>query len=318
MRRRAPALVIAVLAVLALPALAMAAGCVCADRDGCSVDGACAGGIPGDTCGGGGKSTCRITLGTSADPTCCCTCGRGPGPRSCVFAPVMERAQALPATVDCGAAARRAVASAVEDLGIRLARAEAQCRRGARNAARLVDAARRRLERLRRKLGRLVERGKTTAACATGLATAVDALDADIDDIAARGMPGGGPVTTTTLPGTTPSCGGTLTVAAGAFALDLAFDCPSGPTLLDAFGVLVPNRHQITAFTAPPGFACTIETWTTANDLWSCTGGFAPDTTVSGGQIVLDPAPVAGMTASLYVWQGPARFGPFPLGDPRP
>lgn len=290
---------------------------MCADRDGCASDGACAAALPGDGCGADRDGACRITLGTSADPTCCCTCGRGPGPRSCVFAPVVARAHAAQAAVDCGKAARRAMSAAVEELGLRLGRAETACRDGARNASRLVGAARRRLDRLQRKLAKLVERGKTTAECAARLGTAVDALDADIDDIAARGMPGGGtaPVTTTTLPGSAATCAGTL-VRAGTFAVDVAFLCPGGPGVFTAFGVIVPSRHQITGFTPPSGFTCEVRTWTTPNDYWACTGSFAPGAPVDGGRLMLDPAPSPGLDASLWVQQGPARFGPFPLAEP--
>lgn len=306
------------LILVAVATSARAAGCVCDDRDGCAVDAACAGDVPGDACTADGRSTCRITVGTTADPTCCCTCGRGAGPRSCVFAPVLERASAAKAALDCGAAARRAMTAAVDDLALRLLRAETACRDGSSKATRLVAVARRRLERLRRKLDRLVERGKTTAECAERLGTAVDAIDADIDDIAQRGMPGGGgqPVTTTTLPGATASCSGTLAIA-GTYGLDVAFSCPSGPALFTAFGVLVPSRHQITGFTAPEGFTCAISTWSTPNDFWTCSGPFTPGGVVAGGRVVLDPAPTANMTASLYVQQGPARFGPFALDAPR-
>lgn len=308
---------VVVLVVALVPGPTRAASCVCADRDGCAVDAACGGAVPGDACTADGRSSCRITVGTTADPTCCCTCGRGGGPRSCVFAPVLERAAALESTVDCGAAAKRATTKAVGDLAERLGRAETACRDGSRSAARLVESARRRLERLRRRLARLVERGRTTAECAARLGTAVDALDADIDDIAARGMPGGGahPVTTTTLPGNAASCAGTLALT-GSFAVDVAFTCPGGPGVFTAFAVIVPSRHQIMGFTAPPGFACAAGTWNTPNDLWTCTGEFAPGTPVAGGRLVLDPAPAAGLSASLWVQQGPARFGPFPLTDP--
>jgi hypothetical protein len=304
------------LLLVALPSVARAASCVCADRDGCVVDAACDGAVPGDACAPDVASSCRIIVGTNADATCCCTCGRGVGPRSCVFGPVRERAAALGSTIDCGAAARRATTKAVADLRARLSRAETACRDGARSAARHVDGSRRRLERLRRRLARLVERGKTTAECAARLGTAVDVLDAEIDDVAARGMPGGtSPVTTTTLPGTAPSCTGTA-APDGGFGLDVAFVCPSGPERFTAFSVLVPSRHEITGFTAPPGFACAKSTWNTPNDLWTCTGEFVPGTSVAGGRLVLDPAPSLGLGASLWVERGPARFGPFPLGDP--
>ncbi|MCW5893158.1 MAG: hypothetical protein KIT14_21805 [bacterium] len=302
-------------ALLCAPAFADAASCVCADRDGCTTPPACADAVPGDACSPDGRSACRITLGSSADPTCCCTCGRGPGPRSCVFAPVIGRANGALGALDCGRAATRAMTAALEDLALRLGRAERACRDGSRQASRLVNGARRRLERLRRKLVKLVERGKATAECAARLGSAVDALDADVDDIAARGMPGGGtPVTTTTLPGSAVWCQGTL-ARAGGFALDVAFTCPGGPGVFTAFGIRVPSRHQITAFTPPSGFTCEIRTWTTPNDYWSCTGAFAPGTPVDGGRLVLDPAPSAGIAASLWVLQGPARFGAFSLLD---
>ena len=293
----------------------VAALCTCGDRDGCSSAAACVGKIPGDECGN--NRTCKISVGTGNDLTCCCGCSRGVGPKACNYATLGELGVLGEAA--CGSEKLLALATKTQDaVNASLTDADAACE-DEKNALKKANAARAKLARLRKKVQKAADKGKIDGACAAGSLALLDSVTARLDDLEAGNGPGSGgttSTTTTTIP-SGPSCSATFTTYPGdAAEVDFALGCFAAGTDYQGFQLTMNGGRQVTNYLQPPGFTCTIQTESTTNDSLACLGNFNVDVQVTGGRIRTGPAPVPNMDASLRVLVGSTQYGPFPTTGP--
>ena len=286
-----------------------AALCVCGDGDGCSTASACAGKLPGDECGT--RRTCKIADGSAADATCCCSCSKGVGPKSCDYTAIGP--VDLPADVGCGSEALARLAGKVEeDVDADLAKAESACRQE-KNALPRANRARGRLRRLWKRIERAADREKIDAACAAASLGAIEAVGTKIDDLEAGNS--GSSTTSTTLP-VAPSCAAVFLPSSEPGEVDFQLGCFAAGASYRRFELRMNGGRAVENFLEPPGFVCTIVSEVAANDCLACVGDFAVDVQVTGGRIRTSPAPEPNMDASLFVLVGTARYGPFPTTGP--
>jgi len=283
-----------------------AALCTCGAGDGCSAAPACGGKLPGDECGK--RRTCKIVVGSADDPTCCCGCSKGVGPKSCDYAAIAP--VDFPAEVACGSGALARLADKVEeDVNADLDRAESACRKD-KNALRKANRARARLSRLWKKIERAAGREKIDGTCAETSLGVIEAVRVKIDDVEAAN-----PTTSTTLP-VGPSCAAVFLPFSDPGEVEFQLGCFAAGASYQGFQLTMNGGRAVENFLEPPGFVCTIVTEITTNDSLSCVGDFAVDVQVTGGRIRTSPAPVPSMDASLFVLVGDARYGPFPTTGP--
>jgi hypothetical protein len=291
-----------------------AALCTCGDRDGCGSAAACAGKIPGDECGN--NRSCKIVVGTGNDLTCCCGCSKGVGPKACNYAAlgVIE----IPSAAGCDSEKLTKLATKTHGaVNTLLHEADDACE-AEKNALKKATAARGKLARLRKKIEKARDKGKVDAACAANAIALLDTIGPRIDDFEA-GSPGGpGSTTTTTIPGTGPSCSATFAFfPSDAAEVDFVLGCFAAGADYTGFRLTMHGGRQVTNYLQPPGFNCTINTNHATNDSLACAGVFNIDVPVTGGRIRTDPAPVADLDASLEVLVGVSTvYGPFPTTGP--
>lgn len=298
--------------------------CNCADRDGCSSAAACVGKNPDDACTPPKNSTCKITVGTGTDLSCCCGCTRGPGPVSCVFRPTADAIKnTLPAAARskvCSASPKAAKPcdKAATSASNQLNKAVANCDKG-KPITRQVNGAKNALGSLGKKLERLGEKNKVTPDCAAALQGLVGTIVTEIDDIATTGGSGGGggPTTTTTLPPNAPSCSGGLSaVLSFPNELNFTFSCNTKGKSLGTFGLVLADNRIFTNYIDPPGFTCQIQQWARPNDTLWCAGGPIVDGQPIAGRLQFNPPPSGQQTVQLYPLEMSTQFGPFNLTGP--
>ena len=290
-----------------------AALCTCGDRDGCASAAACAGKIPGDECGN--NRSCKIVVGTGNDLTCCCGCSKGVGPKACNYAAlgVIE----LPSALGCDSEALVKLAAKTHGtVNTLLHEADDACE-AEKNALKKASAARGKLARLRKKIEKARDKGKVDAACSTNAIAWLDTIGARLDDFEA-GSPGGVSTTTTTIPGSGPSCSAEFTFFGGDPAeVEFVLGCYAAGTEYSGFRITLHGGRQVTNYLQPPGFNCTIDTNHATNDSLACAGSYSIDVPVTGGRLRTDPAPVADLDASLEVLVGVSTiYGPCPTTGP--
>ena len=188
------------------------------------------------------------------------------------------------------------------------------------------------LDKVARRLDRILRRRRASTSCRDSAAAAIDAFALTMDErLGAFGVTttsttttsttvgGGGPTTTTTT-----ADGPTLTTTSttlppgiacfGTIAfyddtqVDFGIWCNQEMT---QFAIVVPGGRNITADTGPVGFTCSQPTM----GRYVCQGTVPANLWVRG-TLALDPVAVAGMGAQVFAWWGTTAIGPYDLTGP--